>query len=138
MYPEEMIRPMRVELTEIGFKELCSASEVDAVMSTPQSGTMLLMVNSMCGCAAGAARPAVALALKNVKAPRKLYTVFAGQDKEATERARSYFGEIPASSPSIALLKDGKVVHFVHRHQIEGRSAQEIAANLKAAFDTLC
>lgn len=138
MYPEEMIKPMRAELTQLGFKELHSGSEVDAVLSKPESGTALLVVNSMCGCAAGAARPAVALALKNPKVPSKLYTVFAGQDKEATERARAYFAEIPPSSPSMALLKDGKVVHFIHRQDIEGRSAQQIAANLKAAFDTHC
>jgi putative YphP/YqiW family bacilliredoxin len=128
-YPELMVRPMREELTAVGFEELRSAEEVDRFMSD-RSGTALLVVNSVCGCAAGMARPGVRAALDASPRPDRLGTVFAGQDLEATSRARSYFPEIPPSSPSIAVFKDGELVHFVPRHRIEGCSAQEVAAHL--------
>src|SRR5439155_15787260 len=119
-YPEEMVAPMRAELTRAGVKELRTAADVDAFAKN-QKGTALLVVNSVCGCAAGGARPGVTLALENVAKPDQVVTVFAGQDTEAVARARSLFAEYPPSSPSLALFKDGKVVHFVPRHQIEGR-----------------
>jgi len=129
---------MREELTRIGFNELKSASEVDNILKDSDDAT-LVVVNSVCGCSAGSARPGVAMALESsaVK-PKNLVTVFAGQDKEATEQARSYFHGYPASSPSMALLKGGKVVHFIARQGIEGHSAEEIAENLKQAFSTHC
>lgn len=137
-YPELMIRPMREELTRQGVTELRTLADVDAALANPD-GTRLVFVNSVCGCAAGAARPALALALQKAAArPDRLYTVFAGQDLEATARARSYFAEYEPSSPSIALLKDGEVVHFVHRHMIEGRSAAMIAAELVQAWAEYC
>ena len=129
---------MREELTRLGVRELRTLAEVDEVLANPQ-GTQLVFVNSVCGCAAGGARPALAMALANTPVkPEQLYTVFAGQDLEATARARSYFADYEPSSPSIALLKDGEVVHFIHRHQIEGRGAEAIAADLTAAFDRYC
>jgi putative YphP/YqiW family bacilliredoxin len=118
----------------MGARELTSAAEVDAAIGD-QKGSMLVFVNSVCGCAAGNARPALALALKHSVVPQQVVTVFAGQDVEAAARARQYFGEYQPSSPSIALLRDGEVVHFVHRHQIEGRAPQAIAADLTGAFD---
>ena len=134
-----MIKAMREELTDLGVIELKTPSEVEEVLGKPASGTLMVVVNSVCGCAAGAARPAVGLALKNSnKKPAKLYTVFAGQDKEATEKARQYFTDTPPSSPSMALFKDGKLVHFVHRHDIEGHSALQISDNLVAAFNKYC
>lgn len=137
MYPEEWVSPMRKELTQIGFEEMRTADEVDAAIRS--SGTVLVVVNSICGCAGGKARPAIAEAIRtsSVK-PDRLTTVFAGQDKEATERARSYFTGMPPSSPSIALLKDGQLAWMMHRSQIESRDAASIAADLKAAFDTYC
>lgn len=138
MYEERFVAPMREELTSAGVRELRTVAEVDSVLSQSK-GTVLVVVNSICGCAAGAARPAVKMALqKTTKKPETLTTVFAGQDKEATERARSYFIGFPPSSPSIALLKDGEVVRMVHRHEIEGRSAQQIADTLVAAFEEYC
>jgi putative YphP/YqiW family bacilliredoxin len=128
---------MRAEVTRLGAQELTSAAEVDAALGD-QKGTMLVFVNSVCGCAAGNARPALALALKHAVRPQQVVSVFAGQDLEAAARARQYFGEYQPSSPSMALLRDGQVVHFVHRHQIEGRSPQAIAADLTAAFDRHC
>jgi putative YphP/YqiW family bacilliredoxin len=125
---------MRQEMTTMGARELTSAGDVDGALGD-QRGTMLVFVNSVCGCAAGNARPALRLALQHAVKPGEVVTVFAGQDVEATSRARQYFAEYQPSSPSIALLKDGEVVHFVHRHQIEGRSPQAIAADLTAAFD---
>jgi putative YphP/YqiW family bacilliredoxin len=125
---------MREEMTSMGARELTSVGEVDATIGD-QKGTMLVFVNSVCGCAAGNARPALRLALRHGVQPQQVVTVFAGQDTEATARARQYFAEYQPSSPSIALLRDGEVVHFVHRHQIEGRSPQSIAADLTAAFD---
>ena len=137
-YPEQLCAPMRQDLTSAGFTELKDAAEVDQVIPNSK-GTLLLVVNSVCGCAAGAARPAVKLALKkgDVK-PDQLVTVFAGQDVEATAQARKYTLPYPPSSPSIALFKDGRLVHFIERHHIEGHSADMIAENLTAAFDEYC
>lgn len=137
MYPLELVKPMAKDLTESGFESLTTADEVDQALNQTE-GTMLLVVNSVCGCAAANARPGVKLALQNVKKPTKLVTVFAGVDMEATKKARQYLLPYPPSSPSIALFKDGKLVHFLERHHIEGRSAQIIAANLMMAFDTYC
>ena len=136
-YSEMMVKPMREEVTRLGVRELKSAAEVDAALAN-ETGTALVFVNSVCGCAAGTARPGLALALKHPTLPQAAYTVFAGQDLEATQRARSYFGEYQPSSPSVALMRDGEVVHFVHRHMIEGRSPQQIASDLMAAFDKHC
>jgi putative YphP/YqiW family bacilliredoxin len=128
---------MRRELTDIGVREMKTAEEVDGVLGA-HSGTALVVVNSMCGCAARNARPAVASALQHAKQPELLATVFAGQDPEATNRARSYFTGYPPSSPSIGLLKGGKLVFMLERHQIEGRSAEDIAVDLVSAFDKHC
>lgn len=137
MYMADVIQPMRDELTRLGIKELRTPEEV--VEHIPYAeGTALLVINSVCGCAAGNARPAVAKALEHDAVPQHLYTVFAGQDKEATAKAREYLAPYPPSSPSIALMKDGELVHFIQRHQIEDRTADEIAADLKAAFDEFC
>jgi putative YphP/YqiW family bacilliredoxin len=137
MYDERFIAPMRAELTRIGVTELKTPAEVDGALQDAP-GTTLLVVNSMCGCAARNARPAITLALANAKKPAKLTTVFAGQDAEATERARSYITGYRPSSPSIALLKDGKVAFMLERNQIEGRDAASIAADLTRAFDENC
>ena len=137
MYPEEMVSPMRHELTQIGFQEMRTPEEVDSLLGQAQ-GTVLVVVNSICGCAAGKARPGVALALSHGARPQTLTTVFAGQDLAATERARSYFADYPPSSPSITLLQDGKVAFMLERHQIEGRMAEEIASQLTGAFDRFC
>ncbi len=138
MYPEMMVKPMRDELTRLGVEELRSVEEVDAALGGMQ-GTALVFVNSVCGCAAGGARPAMTKAMSaDGKRPDKVYTVFAGQDLDATARARSYFGEYRPSSPSAALLKDGEVVAFVHRHEIEGRSPDQIASDLVNAFEQHC
>lgn len=137
MYPEQLLIPMREELTRLGVEELRTAADVDAKL-TEQKGTALVVVNSVCGCAARNARPAVAMALSHTVKPDVATTVFAGQDVEATQRARSLFVGYRPSSPSIALMKDGDVVFMLERHQIEGRSAQEIAADLKGAFDSHC
>ena len=134
MYDEMIVAPMREELTRLGVQETKTAADVDEVLGE-KKGTVLLVVNSVCGCAAGNARPALRLALEHGVKPQQVLTVFAGQDTEATARARQYFSEYQPSSPSMALLRDGEVVHFVHRHQIEGRSPQAIAADLTAAFD---
>ena len=137
MYPEEFVAPMRAELTNIGFHELLTPEDVDAALAqTP--GTTLVMVNSICGCAAGKARPGVAFALNNANRPDNLTTVFAGQDREATERARSYFTGYPPSSPSIALLREGKLVFMMERRDIEGRDPYSIADDLTRAFDQFC
>jgi bacilliredoxin len=133
-YNPALVAPMRQEMTIMGARELMSAADVDSALGD-QRGTMLVFVNSVCGCAAGNARPALRLALQHAVKPAEVVTVFAGQDVEATSRARQFFAEYQPSSPSMALLKDGEVVHFVHRHQIEGRSPQAIAADLTAAFD---
>lgn len=137
MYPPEIVTPMKEELTEVGFDELLSANDVDNALS-PDSGTVLVMVNSVCGCAAGSARPAVRMAVNTDKKPNRLTTVFAGVDKEATEQARKYMLPYPPSSPSIGLFKNGKLVHFVERHHIEGAPAEMIADNLKSAFSEYC
>ena len=136
-YNPALVAPMRAEVTRLGAKELTSAAEVDAALGD-QRGTMLVFVNSVCGCAAGNARPALALALQHPVLPQQVVSVFAGQDLDAVARARQYFADYQPSSPSMALLRDGEVVHFVHRHQIEGRSPQSIATNLTAAFDKYC
>jgi putative YphP/YqiW family bacilliredoxin len=136
-YDERLVTPMRGELTRLGVKELRSVPEVDAVLGDPK-GSQLVFINSVCGCAAGSARPGLSLALKHQRKPAEVYTVFAGQDLEATARARSYFADYQASSPSVALLQDGEVVYFLHRHQIEGRGPDAIAAALTAAFDRYC
>ena len=137
LYDERFIAPMRKELTDLGFEELRTAEEVDAQFSDAP-GTMMVVVNSMCGCAAGRARPGIALAMKHEVRPRILRTVFAGQDREATERARSHFVGQPPSSPSVALFKDGALVWMMHRYQIEGRDAPEISHELVAAFEQYC
>jgi putative YphP/YqiW family bacilliredoxin len=137
MYPEEFVQPMREELTRIGFKELRTAAQVDEVLTKP-SGTVLVVVNSICGCAAGRARPAVAMALENKARPEVLTTVFAGQDTDATTRARGYFAGYPPSSPSVALLRDGKVVYMLERKDIEGRDPYGIAEDLTKAFNQYC
>jgi putative YphP/YqiW family bacilliredoxin len=137
MYPEIMVIPMREELTRLGIEELRSAANVDRFVQN-EAGTTMLVVNSICGCAAGRMRPAVRLALQNSTKPAKVATVFAGQDTEATARARAHFAGYPPSSPSIALLRDGKVIYMMHRHQIETRDAAAIAADLKSAFEQHC
>ena len=137
-YSPMLVKPMREELTAAGVEELLTPADVDRWMNEKQ-GTALLVVNSVCGCAAGMARPGAALALSRTGArPDRLVTVFAGQDREATERARSYFSAMPPSSPSIALLKDGALVDFVPRHQIEGRGPEDVAARLERAFEEHC
>jgi putative YphP/YqiW family bacilliredoxin len=136
-YNPALVAPMRTEVTRLGARELTTAAEVDAALGD-QRGTMLVFVNSVCGCAAGNARPALALALKHSVLPHEVVTVFAGQDLEAAARARQYFSDYQPSSPSMALLRDGDVVHFIHRHQIEGRAPQVIAADLTTAFDRFC
>lgn len=135
-YPEFLIAPMREELTSVGFDELRTAAEVDAAVAKP--GTTLVVVNSVCGCAAGKARPGIAAAMKHAVKPDHAVTVFAGADIEATERARSYFTGYPPSSPSAGLLRDGKLVWMLERHEIEGNTAEGIANALTAAFDKYC
>jgi putative YphP/YqiW family bacilliredoxin len=137
MYPDLMVLPMREELTRLGIEELRTPGEVNDVLKE-KSGTVMVVVNSVCGCAAGRMRPAVALALEHATLPDKIVSVFAGQDGEATEQARRYFADYPPSSPSIALLRDGKLVHMMQRSDIENREAEEIAADLTAAFDRFC
>ena len=136
-YDPRLVAPMRGEMVQLGARELMTGAEVDQALGD-QRGTTLVFVNSVCGCAAGNARPALRLALTHPVRPQEVLTVFAGQDVEATARARQYFADYAPSSPSIALLRDGEVVHFVHRHQIEGRSPHDVAANLTAAFDKYC
>jgi putative YphP/YqiW family bacilliredoxin len=137
MYPEIIVVPMREELTRLGIEELKTPEEVDrAVKNRP--GTTMVVVNSICGCAAGRMRPAVRVALQNSIRPDHAYSVFAGQEKEATDRARSYFTGYPPSSPSIAILRDGELVYMMQRRDIESREAPAIAADLKAAFDRIC
>lgn len=136
-YDERFVSPMRQELTRLGVEEMRTPEEVDARLENA-AGTTLVVVNSICGCAARNARPAVALALKHARTPTNLTTVFAGQDVDATARARSYFAPYPPSSPQIALLRDGRVVFMLERHQIEGRSADAIARDLVQAFDQFC
>lgn len=137
MYDPEMVQPMREELTRLGFEELRTADAVDAVFTTERAPT-LVVVNSVCGCAARNARPATALAIQNERRPARLLTVFAGQDADATARARSYFTGYAPSSPQIALFKDGRLVFMLERRNIEGRHARDIAADLTAAFEQHC
>jgi putative YphP/YqiW family bacilliredoxin len=137
MYDEMIVAPMRQELTRLGIQETRTASEVDAILGE-KKGTVLVVVNSVCGCAAGMARPAVAMALENETLPDRMITVFAGNDREATQRAREYFVGFRPSSPAIALVKDGQVVKMLERWQIEGRHAHDIAAELSAAFNEHC
>lgn len=133
-YPEVMVAPMRAELTSAGVTELRSAADVDAFFADSAESTLVL-INSVCGCAAGSARPAFKLSMDHARRPRRFATVFAGQDLEATSRMREVIGDVPPSSPSLALMKDGRLIHFVPRHMIEGRDAESIADDLKAAFD---
>jgi|SRR6516165_5654958 putative YphP/YqiW family bacilliredoxin len=137
MYPEVLIVPMREELTRAGAKELRTAADVDAALAD-KTGTALVVVNSVCGCAAGKMRPGVRLALESAARPDRVFTVFAGQDREATERARQHFGAFPPSSPSLALFRNGELVHFVPRSEIESRPAQDIAQRLSNAFEQFC
>ena len=136
-YSELMVKPMREELTSAGVKELRTAADVDAFMAE-KSGTALLVVNSVCGCAAGMARPGIRLALQNERRPDRVATVFAGQDLEATARARGYISDVPPSSPSIAFFKDGELAYFIPRHRIEGRDAHAVASDLTAVFNENC
>ncbi|TQD40599.1 BrxA/BrxB family bacilliredoxin [Haloflavibacter putidus] len=136
MYPPDLIKPMREELTGIGFKETHTADEVD--MAINKAGTTLVVVNSVCGCAAANARPGARMSLDNTKKPDQLVTVFAGVDKEATDKARAHMVPFPPSSPAMALFKDGELVHMLERHHIEGRPAEMIAENLKDAYNEYC
>jgi putative YphP/YqiW family bacilliredoxin len=136
MYPEALVKPMKAELTDVGFKELLTPEAVKEALT--KKGTTLVMINSVCGCAAGAARPGVKKAVNTGKKPDHLTTVFAGFDTEAVVEARKHFAPYPPSSPCIALFKDGKLVHFLERHHIEGRSADMIADNLSTAFEEYC
>ncbi|MBL7965327.1 MAG: BrxA/BrxB family bacilliredoxin [Flavobacteriales bacterium] len=136
MYPPELVAPMKTDLTTAGFEELHTPDQVDKALNAP--GTVLCVVNSVCGCAAGAARPGVKLSLQGDKRPQKLVTVFAGVDTEAVAQARQHFLPYPPSSPSMALFKDGKLVHFIERHHIEGRTAGMIADHLRMAYEEFC
>ncbi|MDY7394831.1 BrxA/BrxB family bacilliredoxin [Aureibaculum sp. 2210JD6-5] len=136
MYPEEIVKPMRQQLVDAGFQELKSADQVDAILN--EKGTTLIMVNSVCGCAAGTARPGAILSTQSDKKPDHLTTVFAGNDVEAVNKAREHMIPFPPSSPAIALFKDGELVHMLERHHIEGRSAEMIAENLAGAYQEFC
>ncbi len=136
-YDPQLVQPMREELTRVGVQELLNSEQVESFMAQ-DCGTALLVVNSVCGCAAGGARPAISLAMQHENRPERVASVFAGQDVEATEKARSYFADMPPSSPCFVFFKDGKVVHFVPRHSIEGREAKTIAFDLVNTFDTHC
>jgi len=137
MYPPELVAPMKADLTNVGFKELLTADDVTNLMSEKE-GTTFLVINSVCGCAAGAARPAVKEAVQNEKTPNRLVTVFAGVDTEAVQKAREFTAPYPPSSPCMAMFKDGKLVHFIERHQIEGNNAQAISEHLKQVFNHFC
>ncbi len=137
MYPEELVKPMKEDLIQVGFVDLNTSEQVDELINSEKE-SILLVVNSVCGCAAGNMRPGVKLSLQNNKTPTTLSTVFAGVDQEATAQARKYFLPFPPSSPSIGLFKDGKLVHFIERHHIEGASPQMIAENLASAFNEFC
>jgi putative YphP/YqiW family bacilliredoxin len=137
MYPPELVKPMKEELVQVGFEQLLTAQDVDAAIAD-NSGTVLVVVNSVCGCAAGNMRPGVKLSLQGSRRPGRLTTVFAGVDTEATAQARKHFLPYPPSSPSIALFKDGQLVHFLERHHIEGGTAQMIAENLSEAYTEFC
>ena len=135
-YPEQFIAPMRAELTRLGVEELRTATDVDSAVRS--AGTVMIVVNSVCGCAAGKARPGVALALQHARRPDRVATVFAGADIDATDRARELFAPYPPSSPSIALMRDGKLLYMLERRDIENRDAASIAAKLTSAFDEYC
>jgi putative YphP/YqiW family bacilliredoxin len=137
MYPPELVAPMKEDLTQLGFSELLTADDVNQVLEEKE-GTTFVVVNSVCGCAAGAARPAVKDAVNNEKKPDRMVTVFAGVDKEAVDKAREFMAPYPPSSPSMAMFKDGKLVHFIERRQIEGNSAEAISNHLKQVFDHFC
>ena len=136
MYPAELVKPMREDLTNVGFEELHTAADVDAAIS--KEGTTLVIVNSVCGCAAANARPGARMSLQNAKRPTNLVTVFAGVDKEATDKAREYMIPFPPSSPCMALFKNGELVHMLERHHIEGRPAEMISENLMDAYNAHC
>jgi len=136
MYPPDLVKPMREELTTVGFEELQSAEAVDSLLN--KEGTTLVLVNSVCGCAAANARPGARMSLDNSKTPTHLATVFAGVDKEATDKARAHMVPFPPSSPAMALFKDGELVHMLERHHIEGRPAEMIAENLRNAYNEFC
>lgn len=136
MYPPELVKPMREDLTNIGFTELYTSEQVEQALN--KEGTSLMVVNSVCGCAAANARPGAGLSLQNQKTPDQLLTVFAGVDREAVDAARAHMVPFPPSSPSIALFKDGELVHMLERHHIEGRPAEMIADNLKGAYNEYC
>ncbi len=138
MYDPEAVQPFRDELVAVGFTELLSADEVEKAVNVQDDKTALVMINSVCGCAAGSARPGLSLALQHITIPDKLYTVFAGMEKDAVDKVRSYITDYPPSSPSIALFKNGKLIHFMQRYDIEGRTAAKIADDLKSVFDELC
>jgi putative YphP/YqiW family bacilliredoxin len=137
MYPPELVEPMIADLTSVGFTTLASPGDVDNALENT-AGTAMVVVNSVCGCAAGSMRPGVMLSLKNAKKPIKLLTVFAGVDNDATAQARKYFLPYPPSSPSIGFIKDGKLVHFIERHHIEGKTAEMIAEHLSAVYNEFC
>ncbi|MDP2176742.1 MAG: BrxA/BrxB family bacilliredoxin [Bacteroidota bacterium] len=136
-YPEMLVAPMRAELTNVGFTELKTIEEVDSLLPNAK-GVSMVVVNSVCGCAAGAARPGIIRSLTNEKKPDNLFTVFAGQDTEAVNKAREFMLPYPPSSPSVALFKDGKLVHFVQRLEVEGHTAEQVAENLRKAYDQYC
>ena len=136
MYPEPLVKPMKEELTQVGFEECATPDAVEKMLS--EKGTVLMVVNSVCGCAAGACRPGVKASLQNDKKPAKLSTVFAGFDVDAVAQARKHFAPYPPSSPAIALFKDGQLIHFIERHNIEGHSANAISEHLKAVYDEFC
>ena len=136
MYPPELVKPMREDLTKVGFTELFNADDVNNILSKP--GTTLIVLNSVCGCAAANARPAAAMSIQNDKKPDQIVTVFAGVDKEAVDAARNHMIPFPPSSPCMALFKDGELVHMLERHHIEGRPADMIADNLKNAYNEVC
>ncbi|THD69432.1 BrxA/BrxB family bacilliredoxin [Robertkochia marina] len=136
MYPAELVQPMKEDLTSVGFTELLTVEDVDKAIA--KEGTTLIVVNSVCGCAAANARPGAKMSLQNTKTPDNLFTVFAGFDREATDKARSYMLPFPPSSPSMALFKDGELVHMLERHHIEGRPAEMIADNLMEAYNDFC
>jgi putative YphP/YqiW family bacilliredoxin len=138
MYDQDAVQPMRDELVAVGFKELLTSQEVDETVKVNDDKTALVMINSVCGCAAGSARPGISLALQNGKIPDKLYTVFAGQEREAVDRLRQYIPGFPPSSPCVALFKNGELIYFMQRYDIEGNSAEYIAGVLKEVFDDAC
>lgn len=138
MYPAEMVTPMKDELTTVGFEELASPEAVDSFIDSSKGGTAMIVINSVCGCAAGSMRPGVKMSLSNDKLPSKLGTSFAGFDKEAVEQVRKHLLPYPPSSPSIGVFKDGALVHMVERHHIEGRTAEMIGEHLKMVFNEIC